>query len=54
VGELQAKGMQFNEVSPAEQARMRAIAQPVTQKFATSYDPAIVKLYEAELAKARK
>jgi tripartite ATP-independent transporter DctP family solute receptor len=54
VGELQAKGMQFNEVSPAEQARMRAIAQPVTQKFAASYDPAIVKLYEAELAKARK
>jgi tripartite ATP-independent transporter DctP family solute receptor len=53
VGELQAKGMQFNEVSPAGQARMREIARPVTEKFAASYDPAIVRLYSAELAKAR-
>jgi tripartite ATP-independent transporter DctP family solute receptor len=54
VGELQAKGMQYNEVSPAEQERMRQIAKPVTDKFAASYDPAIVKLYNDELAKARK
>ncbi|WP_338050821.1 TRAP transporter substrate-binding protein [Ramlibacter algicola] len=54
VGELQAKGMQYNEVSPAEQARMRAIAKPVTDKFAASYDPAIVKLYQSELAKGAK
>lgn len=54
VGELQAKGMQYNEVSPAEQARMRDIARPVTEKFAASYDPAIVKLYNEELAKVRK
>jgi TRAP-type transport system periplasmic protein len=54
VGELQAKGMQFNEVSPAQQARMREIARPVTERFAASYDPAIVKLYQAELAKVRK
>jgi TRAP-type transport system periplasmic protein len=54
VGELQVKGMQYNEVSPAEQARMRAIAQPVTEKFAASYDPAIVKLYNAELSKGAK
>jgi tripartite ATP-independent transporter DctP family solute receptor len=54
VGELQKHGMQFNEVSPAEQARMREIARPVTEKFAASYDPAIVKLYNDELAKARK
>jgi TRAP-type transport system periplasmic protein len=39
VGELQKRGMQFNEVSPAEQARMREIARPVTEKFAASYDP---------------
>jgi TRAP-type transport system periplasmic protein len=54
VGDLQAKGMQYNVVAPAEQARMAQIAKPVTDKFAASYDPAIVKLYNAELAKARK
>jgi TRAP-type transport system periplasmic protein len=54
VGELQAKGMQFNEVSAAEQGRMRQIAKPVTEKFAASYDPAMVKLYTDELAKAHK
>ncbi len=54
VGELQAKGMQYNEVAPAEQARMRAIVKPVTDKFAASYDAGIVKLYNDELAKLRK
>lgn len=54
LAELQAKGMVFNEVSPAEQARMRAIAKPVTDKFAASYDPAIVKLYHSELARLQK
>ena len=54
VKELQAKGMQYNELTPAEQARMAQIAKPVTDKFAASYDPVIVKLYHDELAKARK
>ena len=54
VGALQAAGMQFNEVAPAEQARMQAIVKPVTDKFAASYDPAIVKLYNDELARVRK
>jgi tripartite ATP-independent transporter DctP family solute receptor len=54
VAELQAKGMAYNEVPPAEQARMRAIAKPVTDKFAASYDPAIVKLYHDELARLAK
>ncbi len=54
VGELQAKGMQYNELSPAEQARMRAVAKPVTEKFAAAYDPAIVKLYNDELARLSK
>ncbi|MBA2672536.1 TRAP transporter substrate-binding protein [Ramlibacter sp.] len=54
VGELQAKGMQYNEVSPAEQARMREIARPVTEKFAATYDPAMVKLYQSELARVHK
>jgi tripartite ATP-independent transporter DctP family solute receptor len=54
VGELQARGMQYNEVKPAEQARMREIARPVTEKFAATYDPAIVRLYNSELARIRK
>src|SRR6187402_1680966 len=54
VGDLQAKGMQFTEVAPAEQARMAKIAKPVTDKFAASYDPAIVKLFNDELARLRK
>jgi tripartite ATP-independent transporter DctP family solute receptor len=54
VAELRAKGMQFNEVAPAEQARMRQIAKPVTDKFAASYDPVIVKLYQDELARLNK
>ncbi|MDA7416782.1 TRAP transporter substrate-binding protein [Xenophilus arseniciresistens] len=54
VGDLQAKGAQFNEVSPAEQARMRQIAQPALEKFSAQYDPAVVKLYNDELARIRK
>lgn len=54
VGELQAKGMAYNDIAPAEQERMRQIVKPVTDKFAASYDPAIVKLYNDELARIRK
>ena len=54
VGDLQAKGAAFNELNPAETARMRVIAKPVTDKFAATYDPAIVKLYNDELARLRK
>ena len=51
---LQAKGMVYNEVAPAETDRMRALVKPVTDKFAASYDPAIVKLYNDELARIHK
>jgi len=54
VAELKAKGMQYNELAAAEQARMRQIAKPVTDKFAATYDPALVKLYNDELARIRK
>ena len=54
VSELQAKGLQYNEVSPAEQTRMQQIAKPVIDRFAATYDPAIVKLYNDELARIRK
>jgi tripartite ATP-independent transporter DctP family solute receptor len=54
VAELQAKGMQFNELSAAEHNRMVQVAKPVTDRLAGTYDPAIVKLYNDELARIRK
>jgi tripartite ATP-independent transporter DctP family solute receptor len=54
VAELQAKGMQYNEIAPGEQARMRQIATSATEKLLGGYDPAIVKLYTDELARIRK
>jgi tripartite ATP-independent transporter DctP family solute receptor len=54
VADLQSKGMAYNELSPAEQGRMRQIAKPVTDKFIATYDPAIAKLYTDELARIHK
>ena len=54
VAELQAKGMQFNELSAAEQRRMSETAKPVTDRLAAAYDPAMVRLYNDELARVRK
>ena len=54
VEELKGKGMQYNDVAPAERARMQQIAKPVTDRFIASYDPAIAKLYRDELARVRK
>jgi tripartite ATP-independent transporter DctP family solute receptor len=53
VGELKEAGMQYNEVAPAEQARMRAAVKPIIDKFMASYDPAIQKLYTSELARVQ-
>jgi len=54
VADLQGKGMLYNEISAAEQARMRQIAKPVTDKFLATYDPVIAKLYADELARLHK
>ena len=54
VGELQDKGMQYNEIAAPEVARMRQLVKPVVDKFAASYDPAMVKLYNEELVRIRK
>ena len=54
VGELQAKGMQFNEIAAPEMARMRQLVKPVVEKLAASYDPAMVKLYNDELGRILK
>jgi tripartite ATP-independent transporter DctP family solute receptor len=54
VAELKAKGMVFNEIAPAELARMRAEVKPVHEKFAASYDPAVMTLFRSELERVSK
>lgn len=53
LSELKKKGVIVNEVAPAELARMRQATKPVADKFFAQYDPEIVKLYHAEMAKLR-
>ncbi|MDD0837184.1 TRAP transporter substrate-binding protein [Curvibacter sp. HBC61] len=54
VNELKAKGMVFNTLSEPEQQRMRNEVRPVHDKFAASYDPAVVKLFKSELERVSK
>jgi TRAP-type transport system periplasmic protein len=54
LGELKAKGMQHNEIAPAELARMRAAVKPVAEKFSAEYNPEKVKLFNAELERVQK
>ncbi|MFZ4289740.1 TRAP transporter substrate-binding protein [Variovorax sp. HJSM1_2] len=51
--ELVAVGMLINDVPAETLAKMRELTKPVAQKFEASYDPAIVKLYRAEMDKIR-
>lgn len=52
--ELKAKGMNFNEISAAEMARMRAAARPVHDKFGAAYDPTVMTLFRSELERVSK
>jgi TRAP-type transport system periplasmic protein len=52
--ELRKSGMQVNEVSPQEAAKMREKLKPVIDKFTKEYGEALVKELEAEIAKVRK
>ena len=54
VAELKARGMVHNEIAPAEQARMRAAVKAVQDKFAATYDPAVVTLFRSELERVGK
>lgn len=54
LADLKAKGMQFNELAPAEIARMRQLVVPVYDKFTAEYDPALVKTFKAELERIHK
>jgi TRAP-type transport system periplasmic protein len=52
--ELKAKGMVYNDIAPAELARMRAEVRPIYDKFSASYDPAVVTLFKSELERVSK
>jgi tripartite ATP-independent transporter DctP family solute receptor len=54
LAELKSRGMLINDPSPAEHARMAALAKPITDRFSASYDPAMVRLFNEELARVRK
>lgn len=52
--QLAAKGLQVVELAPAEVEKLRAKAKPVIDKHAALADPAMVKLFDDELQKARR
>jgi len=54
LGELIAKGMVYNELPPAELAKMRADVRPVYEKFSAAYDPAVVNLFKSELERVSR
>jgi tripartite ATP-independent transporter DctP family solute receptor len=54
LAELQAKGMQYNPVAPAELERMRKAVQPVVDKISSSLRPETVKIFNDELDRIRK
>ena len=54
INELKAAGMQYNDVAPAEQERMRQAVKPIIDKFMASYEPEIQKLYTSEIARVLK
>jgi tripartite ATP-independent transporter DctP family solute receptor len=53
IAQLKAKGMQVNELSPAELDRIRKATQPVKDKFLAQYDPKIVKVFQTELERIK-
>lgn len=51
---LTQKGMQINDIAPAEIARMREKVKPVVDKYSAQAGEALVKEFYGELEKARK
>jgi tripartite ATP-independent transporter DctP family solute receptor len=54
LAELKSRGMVYNDIAPAELARMREMVKPVHDKFAASYDPAVVTLFKSEMERVSK
>jgi tripartite ATP-independent transporter DctP family solute receptor len=54
LGEMKAKGMIVNEISPEEQARMRDKVKSVVEKYTNVVGPDLVKQTYAEIEKVKK
>lgn len=50
---LETAGMQINDVPAATLNKMRELTQPVSEKFAASYDQSVVRVYRTEIEKVR-
>jgi len=46
--------MVFNDIAPAEVARMRTAVKPIYDKFTASYEPDVVTLFKTELERVSK
>ena len=53
LGEMKAKGLVFNEIAPAELARMREKVKPVIEKFTAVVGADLVKQAYAEIERAK-
>jgi len=54
LAELKTKGMMYNDIAPAEGARMRAAVKPIYDKFLASYDADVVTLFRTEIERVSK
>lgn len=54
LADLKARGMQINDLAPAELGRMRQMVVPVYDKFYPEYDVALVKTFRSELERIHK
>lgn len=52
--EMKAKGLQFNDITPAERARMRDAVKPVVEKYTAVIGADLVKQAYAEIERVRK
>jgi TRAP-type transport system periplasmic protein len=54
LAELKAKGLTFNEIAPAEYARMQQATKAVAERFSADFDQGKVELFNSELERIRK
>jgi tripartite ATP-independent transporter DctP family solute receptor len=54
LAQLKEKGMKVNNLSNAEVVRMRQQTKPVVEKFSSSYDPELMRLYKSEMERIEK
>jgi TRAP-type transport system periplasmic protein len=51
IADLGSRGMQVNDIAPAELNRMREATKDIAARVTADYDPALVKLFYTELAR---